>query len=349
MIATLTALARLVLKIDESDRIGVDTEADSLHCYREKVCLIQIGLPGADELVDPLADLDLSPLLDALARQQLVMHGADFDLRMLYRLGLEAPGKVFDTTLAARLTGAARFGYSTLVSEHFGVTLPKGSQKANWARRPLSPKMAQYACNDTHYLLPLAELFEQRLIALGRLAWLEQSCDRAVAAARVVRERDPETVWRVRGSNALSPRALAVLRALWQWREHEARAVDRPPFHILSNEQLVDSARRIDRGEAVSPGGLRSARLERLTRAADEALSLDPSKWPRRPPSKARPRRTRNQGGRFATLERQRDRAAADLAIDADLIAPRAALERIADEGDRGMAALLPWQQQLLQ
>ncbi len=82
---------------------GVDTEADSLHCYRERVCLVQVGLPDADELVDPLADLDLSPLLDALAGTEIVMHGADFDLRMLYRLGLGAPARIFDTMIAARL------------------------------------------------------------------------------------------------------------------------------------------------------------------------------------------------------------------------------------------------------
>ncbi len=348
MIETPTALERLVARIDGVDRIGVDTEADSLHCYHEKVCLIQIGLPGADEIVDPLADLDLSPLLEVFSRKEIVLHGADFDLRMLYRLGLDAPGKVFDTMVAARLIGTTRFGYSALVAEHFGVTVPKGSQKANWARRPLSPKMVQYARNDTHYLLPLSELLERRLSELGRLAWLEQSCERAVAAARVVRERDPEVVWRVKGSDALGPRAGAVLRALWRWREDEARTVDRPPFHIFSNEELVDSARRFDCGEAVSLRRLRSARRERLERAAAEALKLDPSEWPGRPAPKGRRRRTGDQDKRFAPLKRQRDRAATELGIDADLIAPRAALERIADDGDRGMDALLPWQQQLL-
>ena len=142
MIETSIALAELVARIAETARLGVDTEADSLHCYREKVCLVQVGLSDADEIVDPLAELDLSPLLDALSRTEIVLHGADFDLRMLYRLGLDAPGKLFDTVIAARLTGVAKFGYSALVAEHFGITLPKGSQKANWARRPLAPKIS---------------------------------------------------------------------------------------------------------------------------------------------------------------------------------------------------------------
>ena len=348
VIETSIALAELVARIAETARLGVDTEADSLHCYREKVCLVQVGLPDADELVDPLADLDLSPLLDALSRTEIVLHGADFDLRMLYRLGLDAPGKLFDTVIAARLTGVAKFGYSALVAEHFGITLPKGSQKANWARRPLAPKFAQYARNDTHFLLSLAELLERRLEDLGRLAWLEQSCQQAVAAARVVRERDPQTEWRVRGSHTLGPRASAVLRALWHWREDEARTVDRPPFHILSNEDLVDATRRLDRGEAVSSRGMRSARRARFERAADDALRLDRSGWPGRVPAKTREHLTRDQEKRVAALKQRRDRAAAELAIDADLIAPRAALERLAIKGDEGKDALLPWQQQLL-
>ena len=348
MIENQAALAELAGRIAAADRVGVDTEADSLHCYHEKVCLVQVGLTDADELVDPLAELDLAPLLDALADTELVMHGADFDLRMLYRLGLGAPRRVFDTMIAARLTGAARYGYAALVAEHFGIDLPKGQQRANWALRPLGSTLARYARNDTHYLLPLAERLERRLAALGRVEWLEQSCRRVVDAARVTRERDPETEWRVRGSHVLGGRASAVLRALWHWREVEARTIDRPPFHILSNAGLVDAARRLDRGETASPRGLRGARRTRFSRAAGEALALDRAEWPKRPTAKARPRLTRAQEKRVAALRHRRDRKAKELAIDAELIAPRAALERIATEGDDALDGLLPWQQALV-
>ncbi len=348
MIRNPADLADLAARITGADRVGVDTEADSLYCYHEKVCLVQVGLPGTDELVDPLAGLDLTPLLDALAGTGMVMHGADFDLRMLYRLGLGRPGGVFDTMVAARLTGAARHGYAALVAEHFGVTLPKGQQKANWALRPLAPRLAEYARNDTHYLLPLAERLERRLEALGRLSWLEQTCARALDAARIVRARDPETEWRVRGSHALGPRASAILRALWRWREDEARGIDRPPFHILSNADLVDAARRLDRGETTPPRGLRGARRARFSRAADAALAIAPSEWPRRPVARGRPRLTKAQEKQVAALRQQRDRTAKELAIDAELIAPRAALERIAVEGEDALESLLPWQRSLL-
>ena len=348
VIDTPSALAGLVTRIAATDRVGVDTEADSLHCYREKVCLVQVGLADVDELVDPLADLDLRPLLDVLSRIEIVMHGADFDLRMLYRLGLGPPSAVFDTMIAARLTGAARYSYAALVAEHFNVTLSKGLQTANWALRPLTPRLAGYARNDTRYLLPLAERLGRRLDELGRRAWLTQACRRVVDAARVVRPRDPETEWRVRGSRALRPRAVAVLRALWHWREREAEAADQPPFRILTNANLVDAAGRIVRGETVSPRALHGGRLARFRRAADGALRLGEAEWPARRPPTVRPHVTTAQERRLAALRRRRDRTAKELALDADLIAPRAALERIAVEGDDAFAALLPWQRALL-
>ena len=169
-----------------------------------------------------------------------------------------------------------------------------------------------------------------------------------MAAARVVRARDPENEWRVKGSYVLEPRASAILRALWRWREDEAHAADRPPFHVMSNADLVAAAQRLDRGEWVSPHALRGTRRARFSEAADAALALDRDEWPARPAGRVRPRLTRSQERHVASLRQRRDRAAKELAIDAGLIAPRAALERIATEGDAGLDALLPWQQSLI-
>jgi len=137
--------------------IAVDTEADSLHAYPEKICLIQISTVAGDELVDPLACLQLDPLLDALNAHQLIMHGADYDLRLLRKHHEFVPSTIFDTMLAARLLGERQFGLSSLVEKFLGVKLEKGSQKANWARRPLTERMEIYARNDTHHLKPLVD------------------------------------------------------------------------------------------------------------------------------------------------------------------------------------------------
>src|SRR5438552_18351777 len=175
MISTPEQIGELISHIDPHGRVAIDTEADSLHCYRKKLCLLQVSLPEGDFLVDPLAGNDLSALANALSGKEIVLHGADYDLRLLRRALDFRPTRVFDTVIAARLLGGCEFSYAALVEKYFGIELAKGSQKANWALRPLSKKMEEYARNDTHYLLPLAEKLEKQLIERDRFGWFQQS------------------------------------------------------------------------------------------------------------------------------------------------------------------------------
>src|SRR5205807_10447624 len=105
MIATDSQLAELLPHLKSVDRIAVDTEADSLHCYYEKLCLVQLSFGGNDYLIDPLAQLDLAPLSAALAEREIVLQGADFDLRLLRRSINFIATRLFDTVVAARLLG----------------------------------------------------------------------------------------------------------------------------------------------------------------------------------------------------------------------------------------------------
>src|SRR2546423_12682950 len=228
MIQTDSELSKLLPTLATVDRVAVDTEADSLHCYFEKLCLIQISIPGHDYLVDPLTNVDLAPLADVLRQKEIVLQGADFDLRLLRRsLGFVAT-RIFDTVIAARLIGIRTFSLAALVEKFCGVILAKGSQKANWARRPLPPHMAEYAMNDTRYLLPLAEKLEAGLRERGRMEWFRQSCARALEQASVQRERDDDEAWRITGAGKLTGLASAVLRELWKWRDKETPAPGRP-------------------------------------------------------------------------------------------------------------------------
>ena len=169
MIASAPQLDALLPKFKSIDRIAVDTEADSLHSYFEKLCLLQLSFDGEDHLIDTLAGFDLAPLAAAFAEKELVLQGADFDLRLMRRSFGFIASRVFDTVIAARLLGLREFSLAALVQRFFAVQLPKGSQKADWAQRPLPPRMAEYAKNDTHYLLPLAEQMERELTERDRL------------------------------------------------------------------------------------------------------------------------------------------------------------------------------------
>ena len=348
LVTTSNELVDLLKKIAPAFRVAVDTEADSLHSYREKLCLVQISVPGHDFVVDPLSDLDLASLRRDLEDKEIVLHGADFDLRMLRRgLNFRAR-KIFDTVIAARLLGIREFSLAALVRQYFGVELPKGSQKANWARRPLPKRMVEYAINDTHYLLPLAEKLETELEQRGRLEWFRQSCRRAIEQSAVERVRDEDEVWRIRGAGALRGKAAAVLRELWQWREKEAEAVDRPAFHILQNHELLESAESFVAGRVPDYRHFSERRRQTFRQAAERALKLPEKEWPiwqrhfGKRPSAEMLRRTDE-------LRQRRDRAARDLKLEPAFVASRGALEAIATESARAEDLLVPWQRALLQ
>ena len=348
MIQTDAQLSELLPALAAVDRIAVDTEADSLHCYFEKLCLIQISVPDHDYLVDPLANVDLAPLAQVLTGKEIVLQGADFDLRLLRRsLGFEAT-RIFDTVIAARLLGIRSFSLAALVEKFFGVILPKGSQKANWARRPLPRHMAEYAMNDTHYLLPLAEKLEAGLREQGRLDWFRQSCERALEQAAVQRARDDEEPWRISGSGKLGGRACAVLRELWQWRDREAQAADRPSFHILQNHLLIRAAEDFAAGEVPDYRHFSPRRRQGFCEAAERALQLAESEWPSRPKRRGT-RPTREMERAAEELRRRRDAVADQHGLEPSLIAPRGAIDAVVADESRREALLVPWQRDLLE
>jgi ribonuclease D len=354
LIATDARLTELVKNIDVADRVALDTEADSLHSYREKLCLLQISVPAAvsargynDFIVDPLAGLDLEPLRQALEPREIVLHGADYDLRMLQR-GLNFTAHtIFDTLIAARLLGIREFSLAALVKRYFGLELPKGSQKANWAKRPLPARMAEYAINDVHYLLALAEKLEAELDACERRDWLCQSCRRAIEQAAVARARKQDEFWRVRGSGSIHGRPAAVLRELWQWREREAEMADRPPFHILQNENLLNAAVSVASGSVPDYKHFSPRRRQAFREAARLGLAVPESDWPvlsRR--FGTRP--TAEMVRRTEELRQRRDKSAKELGMESSFIAPRGTLEAIAADHTRAASLLVPWQRELL-
>ncbi len=325
---------------------GIDLEADNLHRYAEQLCLIQVTDGETVELVDPLGIDDLSPLEAYLSANPVWMHGADFDMTLLRREFGTLPRMIFDTQIAARLLGILRFSYANLVEQFFGIQLCKASQKENWGQRPLPEKMCEYARNDVRYLLPLAEKLEQGLREKGRFDWFVESC-RAAMERVLDRDEEREDPWRIRGGGKLDRQALCFLRALWEWRDAEAREWDRPPFMVVRNQQLISWAEKLVRGERLDlPRNVKGARAKRLKEAVEQAREIPRSAWPER--RKGNGRRWDNvREKRFEALAVKRDRAAESLEIEPSVIAPRAVLEQIAWEADPS-DHLLSWQKALL-
>jgi ribonuclease D len=330
--------------------IAVDTEADSLHSYPEKVCLIQISTAVGDVLVDPLAPIRLEALLQELGGRELTMHGADYDLRMLLKHHAFVPSAIFDTMLAARLLGERQFGLGTLVEKYLGVKLEKGPQKANWAMRPLTDRMERYARNDTLYLKPLENKLKPELQSKGRLAWHQETCARLVEECRQPSVVDTDSVWRIKGSYLLGRQGLAVLRELWHWRESEALAARRPPYFVLSHEAMVEIAAAACARRAVEPAFPRHFSEHRragVARAVAKGLAVPLELQPRLPEHNHH-RPTEAERKRGLELQKRRDARAADLDIDPTLIASRATLSVLARDWDKHAGDLMAWQRELM-
>jgi ribonuclease D len=244
LVADPAAMARLVEALSSEPVLALDTESNSFHVYRERVCLLQLSTRAQDWVVDPLA-VDVRPLAQVLCDgRDTILHGADYDVRCLKReYGWRLP-RLFDTMAAARRLGRPGLGLSALVEAHFGVRLSKAFQRSDWGRRPLTRDQLAYASLDTRYLLPLYDLLAAELSARGALeeAWRES----ARIAAVEPRERvfDPEGWRRLKGARELDAPGRQVLRALFLAREERARAADRPPFKVLGEPTMVEIARR---------------------------------------------------------------------------------------------------------
>lgn len=236
-------LSHMLAALKKQSSIAIDTESNSLHAYQERVCLIQISIPGSDYLIDPFSIEDLSPLREIFADQyiQKVFHAGDYDLATLKRDYSFEFANIFDTMLAATALGEPAIGLAALLEKYFDIQLEKKYQRADWGKRPLDPEMLTYAQGDSHFLLQLRDLLVEKLRERGRLELVLE--DSAALARITLPMRDhEEDIWNVKGSQDLKPPALSLLKQLNHLRETIAEAKDVPPFKVFSNKAMIEIA-----------------------------------------------------------------------------------------------------------
>ncbi len=349
---------RFISSLRRQKRFGIDLEADSLHHYQEKICLIQIAFPGKTYIIDPLAQINLGPLARVLAdsRVEKVLHGADYDGRLIMsHLGVRLRG-VFDTMLAAQILGKPQVGLAPLLSDYFKVILDKKHQRADWSRRPLSPDKLAYAGMDAEYLLPLRDALARELEAAGRMTWALEEFELLEAGLEVLPGRTQE-LYRIKGDRDLDPRQAAVLQSLLRWREGVAKRKDIPPFKTVPNEMLLKLA-RLEPGESdVGRSGILTARLRELygpeiQKAVNRGLNAAPLELPAKEGGGSW-RLNRSAEKRLARLKEWRNRFAHDLRLDPGVMIPNAVMESVAVANPRDLAELIGtgllkrWQLQL--
>jgi ribonuclease D len=329
-----SAVVAVCQRAARAGRVAIDTESNSFYAYFARLCLIQLTSSDDTVVLDPFAlgPSGLEPLVALLAdpRIEKVLHGADYDLRMLDRhLGARVTN-LRDTQMAAQLLGEPQTGLAALAERELGVLLDKSHQRADWGHRPLSAEELAYAASDTASLLPLATRLEARLTELGRRDWWLEECGYLEQVRWEPPADDGLAFERVSGAGRLAGTPRDRFAALFGWREEEAASADVPPFRIMPNDALLALATtppasldELSKVKGVGRGVVRRAGTTLLT-----LLSAPPATPPRR--ISARPQPDKAREARVKKLRELRDGLATALGIDSAVLAPRAVLEDLA-------------------
>ena len=356
LVADHDSLGHLVGTLALCPVVAVDTESNSLHAYRERVCLIQFSTLAADYIVDPIRLPDLSPLAPFFANpgQQKVFHAAEYDLICLKRDYRFEFTNIFDTMSAARTLGWPQVGLAAILDTHFGVKVNKKYQRADWKRRPLTPEQLDYARLDTHYLVALRDRQLQALTESGRGPEADEEF------ARLARPRgdsdnagpDPTAFWRVSGARDLTPAQAAVLQALFAYREQQAEGLDRPPFKVMGEATLIALARRAPCREEDLRNlpGMTPDQIHRHAHGVLHAIQQGLHAPAQRPPQADRESdEVRDRYDRLRTWRKERARARG---VESDVILPRTALWDLARHPPRTRGELAhitdfgPWRRE---
>ncbi len=344
-ISTPSGLHKLANALSDHNPIAVDTESNSLHAYREQLCLIQFSIPSEDILVDALAFTDLSPLAQIFSNpaQEKVFHAAEYDLICLKRSFGITVTNLFDTMQAARILGYKQVGLDAILSEKLGISLNKKFQKADWAQRPLPEEMLNYARLDTHHLLDLRTCLKEELLQQGRWELAQEEFIREAQINGTNKVTVPS--WqRIGGTQKLTTQQLAVFQELCNWRESQAERMDRPVFKVIDNKRLVEIAVAQPRtAQELEDLALTPRQMDMYGNGILQAIDRGRKAGPLTRPRTARPKQAFVD--RLNALSNWRKSASSKIGIESDLILPKPWMHAIAERDPHNMedlSALMP-------
>ena len=316
--------------------IGVDLEADSMHCFKEKICLIQIATDKEAYLIDPF-EIKAAPYFIRVLEDSGVMtvfHGSDFDIRSLDREYQARVKNLFDTEIACRFLGVRERGLGALLKKHFNVDANKKFQKEDWSKRPLTHDMIEYSVGDVTHLIRLQDILTRQLVEKGRLSWAVEEFE-IQANVRYESNHSLPLFTKFKGAGKMDNRTLAVLENLLEMRLSIAEKKDLPLFKVISNTSIQTMAfekpAAIDRMiqmRALSPkqaGMYGHLCVDAIVRA----LNLPHKDLPSYPKMR-RPKRDERAEARIERLKKMREKLSISMDMEPGLLLNNAAIEIIA-------------------
>jgi ribonuclease D len=343
--------------IQAEPRLAIDLEANSLYAYRETVCLIQISIPGQDYIIDPMAGLDLGGLGEIIKDGSIgkVFHAAEYDLILLKRQYDWVLHNLFDTMWAVRILGYERCGLANILADFYGVKLNKRHQKANWSKRPLSESMLAYAQMDTHFLLALRERLSSELEAAG---CLEEAQEIFVEQSQIQLNTngfDPDAFWAINGVKDLNREQQKIVKALYVFRDQQAKRQDRPLFKVFADRTIMELAlaapKYVDQLPAIH--GMSKGQIRRYGRQIVRIIGEAPRDPVPKKPSNNSQRPPEPVARRYEKLRNWRKTRAQARGVESDVILSRGTLWDLARINPRSaddlgnVNSLGPWRREM--
>lgn len=331
-------------KLQQEPKVAIDLEANSLYAYRERVCLIQISIPGQDYIIDPTAGFDLEALGRIVADQAVekIFHAAEYDLILMKRQYGWTLNNLFDTMWATRILGKRRCGLANLLDSYFNIKQNKKHQKANWCKRPLTSAQLSYAQVDTHFLIPLADQLTEELQAAGRLEEAREIFAEQTQVQLPDNGFNPDGFWSISAIKGLDGRERAIVKALYLYRDEQARKQDRPPFKVFGDRTLIELATTAPASLTDLPPiyGMSNGQIRRYGRQIlaiiREAEQAPAPKQPH-PNNKRLPEAVHN---RYERLHNWRKERARERGVESDVIISRDALWQLAHQNPQSQKEL---------
>jgi len=334
------ALKEACHELSKASVLCVDTEFHREKTYYAQFALLQIASRDACYIIDPTSISDLTPVWKLMHDPNIlkVFHAARQDLEIILLESGALPLPLFDTQVAAALLGfGQQIGFGNLVQRILKKALPKGESFSDWLARPLNAKQLSYAADDVIYLMPIYQHLEEQLQAKGRRTWLDEEQE-ILCNEETYRIDKQEVFWRVKGVNRLKPRQLAVLRELAAWRESEAERRDMPRRRVISDEPLLELAKRdkLDLEVMKRMRGLTDGLIKRfgktLMQKWQKGIDCPENAWP-----KLHPRHHHSQGTelRQELLDTLLQLRSDDESIASNILASRQELAELASWGKK--------------
>ncbi len=330
------AVDRFLAELGQPAAIAIDTEGASFHKFVDRIYLLQLSTEQRHAVIDPLP-IGTPERLGRLLQDrkvEVVLHDADYDLRLLRQDYGWQVNALFDTRVASQLIGLRAFGLAALLEQYFGIKLDKKHQRADWSMRPLSADMLEYAAHDTRWLLDLRTRLRGELEKRGRWHWAQEEFARA-EGTQWTPDETGQAFMKMKGARDLNRRELARLKELVLWRDSIAREIDRATFRVVGNEVLLELTRTdvTDAGELTRvkgfPRSMSESRMAGVLAALQRGSAVPEAELPRFPKA-VRWDRDPDFDDRVGRLKAVRDAAATRLELDPGVLCSRDRMETVA-------------------